>query len=83
MDIAIKHRQQQVALALEEVIETAAVGVGTVQYLGNGGIGVTLLPEQVRGRFQDAVAGVRLETRCHFAPLAFAVTCLSRRGRTF
>ena len=57
-DIRVEHRPEQVILALEEVVEAAAVGLRAHQDVGQPGRRVPPLPEEVAGGLDDAFPGV-------------------------
>ena len=58
--VGLEHRSQHGVFALEEVIEAAAVGAGPLEQFREACGGVALLPEQVPGGLDDALAGVAL-----------------------
>ena len=56
--IGFENGDEHVLLAWKEVVEAAAVDLPSAQYVGDRGRRVTLEPEQLHGRFDDARTGV-------------------------
>ena len=58
LDVRVEHRPEQVVLALEEVVEAAAVRLGAHQDVGQPRGRVAALPEEVARGLDDAFPGV-------------------------
>jgi hypothetical protein len=78
--VRFEDRQEDVVLALEEVIEAAAVRAGTLEEFGEPGRRVALFPEESAGDFHDPLPGCRrlsyLNDQLNQAP----TTCQPRRN---
>ena len=57
--IPLQHRQEQILLGREEVVQAAAARVRGLEDLGNAGGSIALHPEQVAGYFHQAFARFR------------------------